>query len=81
MQKIFDIWFPIQVEDFVDLCSIANISIMILDDALHGYYIHGENPIGVAEGSSEHLAQCLQYEAQGKGKKRGLVQEAEANST
>ena len=61
------------VEDFVDLCAIANVSIVILDDALHGYYIHGENPIGYAEGSSEHLANCLHYESMGKGKRRGFI--------
>ncbi|KAM3144213.1 hypothetical protein pb186bvf_003675 [Paramecium bursaria] len=74
IQKIFDIWFPIAIEDFVDLCSIANISIMIIDDLLHGYYLHGENPIGQAEGSNEHLTFCLQYESEGKGKKRGYLQ-------
>jgi meckelin len=47
---------------------------MIIDDMLHGYYIHGENPIGYAEGSSEHLANCLHYESLGKGKKRGYLQ-------
>jgi meckelin len=39
----------------VDLCSVANISIIIIDDSLHGYYLHGENPIGFSEGSTEHL--------------------------
>ncbi|CAD8069334.1 unnamed protein product [Paramecium sonneborni] len=76
IQKLFDIWFPILVEDFVDLCAISNVSILILDDVLHGYYIHGENPVGYAEGSSEHLANCLHYEALGKGKKRGFIQES-----
>lgn len=41
---------------------------------LHGYYIHGENPIGYAEGSGEHLSNCLHYESMGKGKKRGFIQ-------
>lgn len=45
-----------------------------MDDVLHGYYIHGENPIGVSEGSSEHLTKVLRQEAMGKGKKRGFVQ-------
>jgi len=26
----------------MDLCSVANISIFILDHDLHGYYIHGK---------------------------------------
>ena len=52
---MFNIWYSYPVEDFVDLCTIANISIFIIDDHLHGYYIHGENPLGFAEGSAEHL--------------------------
>jgi len=54
-RRLFNIWFPLPIEDFVDLCSVANISLFILDDNLHGYYIHGENPFGFSEGSSEHL--------------------------
>ena len=73
-RKLFDIWFPIKIEDFVDLCSIANVSVIIVDTTLHGYYIHGENPCGYSEGSSEHLANCLHYESMNKGKKRGFIQ-------
>lgn len=47
----------------MDLCSIANVSIVIIDNTLHGYYIHGENPIGVSEGSTDHLSKCLRHEA------------------
>ncbi|CAD8062188.1 unnamed protein product [Paramecium sonneborni] len=62
-QKLFDIWFPILIEDCVDLCAISNLSILILDNVLHGYNIHGENPVGYAE-------------ALGKGRKRGFIQES-----
>ena len=55
MKRLLNIWNPLPIEDFVDLCSVANISIFIVDDNLHGYYIHGENPFGFSEGSAEHL--------------------------
>lgn len=36
IEKLFIIWFPTQIENFCDLCSISNISIFILDELLHG---------------------------------------------
>jgi meckelin len=44
------IWYPTKPEEFIDLCTISNISIFILDDSIHGYYIHGKIPGGIAEG-------------------------------
>lgn len=46
---------PMPYEDFVDLCAISNISLIIFDEALHGYYIHGMNPFGQAEGSLQYI--------------------------
>jgi len=45
-------WNPYKIQDFVDLCCVANISILVFDESLHGYYIHGESPSGHAEGSA-----------------------------
>ncbi len=30
-----------EIQDFVDLCTLANISVFILAGKQHGYYIHG----------------------------------------
>lgn len=35
--------------NFVDLCSVSNISVFILDEDYHGYYIHGRCPYGRSE--------------------------------
>jgi meckelin len=32
------------ITEFTDLCSVANISILIMTDKVHGYYIHGKAP-------------------------------------
>jgi len=29
---------------FTDLCSVANISVLVMTDQIHGYYIHGKAP-------------------------------------
>ena len=43
------------MQEFIDLCSLANISIYILDDNVHGYYIHGVSSSGIAEVTFEDL--------------------------
>lgn len=53
-------------EDFVDLCAISNISLIIFDEALHGYYIHGMNPFGQAEGSLQYIESVFEKESRCK---------------
>ena len=72
-RKSISIWYPICYEEFPDLCSVANVSLFIIEDNLHGYYIHGENPYGFSEGSAEHLGMFLKYEEENKGKNRGFI--------
>jgi meckelin len=38
--------FALKAEEFTDLCSICNISILMFDNSFHGYYIHGRSPFG-----------------------------------
>ena len=45
------IWVPLPAENFVDLCAVSNISIFVFNSYLHGYYIHGMNPMGQSEGN------------------------------
>jgi len=68
-------WFPLKTEEFTDLCSISNISVMLFDDSFGGYYIHGRSPFGGTEISSEMLRRSLKMEARGKGQIRGLSPE------
>jgi meckelin len=41
--------FPQRYTEFVDLCSITNMSVLMFDESFHGYYIHGRSPFGQAE--------------------------------
>ncbi len=52
-------WYPLPTEEFTDLCSVTNISVMIFDDSYGGYYIHGRSPYGYTEISSENLLKSL----------------------
>lgn len=63
---------PPAYQDFVDLCSVANISVLIFNENYQGYYIHGKSPMGSADVSSEKLRLNLEAEAQGEGASRGI---------
>jgi len=63
--------------DFVDLCSICNISVLMFDESFSGYYIHGRSPFGQAEISSSALRQALEFEKTGKAQIRGISEEAQ----
>ena len=69
---LLKIWFPTHVQNLVDLASITNISIFILTDKLHGYYIHGQNPSGESDTNAEALKTYLDNESLGKLKDRGI---------
>jgi meckelin len=30
-----------EINQVVDLCTIANVSLLITDETIHGYYLHG----------------------------------------
>ncbi|PIO73050.1 hypothetical protein TELCIR_04991 [Teladorsagia circumcincta] len=48
--------------NFIDLCSIANISVMALTHPLHGHYIHGRSPHGRADTGMAEMNEFLQKE-------------------
>lgn len=65
-------WAPDYVE-FVDLCAVANISVIIFNEDLNGWYIHGKSPCGSADVSSERLRLNLEAECQGNATIRGIT--------
>ena len=64
--------FPPAYVEFVDLCSVANISVIIFNEDLNGWYIHGKSPCGAADVSSERLRLNLEAETQGNATIRGI---------
>jgi meckelin len=69
---ILQIRNPPSYVDFVDLCSVANISVLLFNENYQGYYIHGKSPLGAADVSSEKLRLNLIAEEQGEGAVRGI---------
>ena len=56
----------------MDLCSVANISVLIMDQYYHGYYLHGKAPWGRSDLIMSELKEKLDSEAQGDMRSRGL---------
>lgn len=50
---------------FVDLCTMAKISVFIMDEPYHGYYLHCRSPYEFADGSMMQLAEQLKKEESG----------------
>ena len=71
--RLLNIWIPTRKTEFLDLCSVANISVLILKDSLRGYYIHGQSPLCVSDTTLQQLIKFLEEEGQGKIKGRGIA--------
>jgi len=57
---------------FVDLCTIAKVSVLILDEKYHGYYLHCRSQHEFADCSMLEIAKQLHQEEQGLTTDRGL---------
>ncbi|KPA73559.1 hypothetical protein ABB37_09855 [Leptomonas pyrrhocoris] len=66
----FVVVHPLQA--FIDLCSVSNISIMILLEQQWGFYIHGESIYAHADVSMQEFQNNLFLEVQGNLPVRGL---------
>lgn len=59
-------------QHFVDLCTVAKISLFIFDGPCHGYYLHCRSPHEFADCSIFTLQEQLQQEEHGYSTGRGL---------
>ncbi|CAF1576458.1 unnamed protein product, partial [Adineta ricciae] len=73
---VYILFYQRRVEDkiinFIDLCSVSNISVFILMDNLYGYYIHGRSPHGLADVNMKDMMLNLNREDNQMIGKRGL---------
>lgn len=52
-------------QDFMDLCSVSNISLLIMDQNFHGYYLHGQAPWVSSDLLMSELKEKLDMEEMG----------------
>jgi len=60
------------LDTFTDLCNLSNISVFILDEILHGYYIHGCSVHPATDVNMLRMRTNLADESEGKTPPRGL---------
>ena len=61
-----------KIGNFIDFCSISNISVLILTHTQYGYYIHGRSVQGSADKSMSGMIAGLRREESNLTSKRGL---------
>jgi meckelin len=79
LRRIIQPWVPTPTTEFLDLCSVANVSVLILQDSLRGYYVHGQSPLGKADVTLQELIRFLEEEGKGKIKGRGITDDKNDN--
>ncbi len=72
--KFFQIWVPLKKTEFIDLLCVSNVSVFILDQSLHGYYLHGQSPSGKSDTNLDELLRFLEEEGTGRVRGRGLIE-------
>lgn len=74
---VYEPMFRNTVHEFVDLCSVANVSIFCMLYPRFGYYIHGRNANGSGDCSIVEMNSLLEREELDLCSKRGLVPNSE----
>jgi meckelin len=69
------------IGQFIDLATLSNVSLLVMDEPVHGYYIHGQAPWGKADIPLDMMQKQLQEEeAGGAGERaRGLKHQETAS--
>ncbi|XP_043116004.1 meckelin isoform X1 [Puntigrus tetrazona] len=62
-----------KIRQFVDLCSISNVSVLLLSHRCFGYYIHGRSVHGHADTNMDEMNTNLKREAENLCGQRGLL--------
>ncbi|TKS82024.1 Meckelin Meckel syndrome type 3 protein [Collichthys lucidus] len=66
-----------KIRQFVDLCSISNVSVLLLSHRCFGYYIHGRSVHGHADTNMEEMNNNLKRESESLCGQRGLLPNTE----
>lgn len=69
---IYERYIEYRLQQFIDLCSMSNISVFILQQPLYGYYIHGRSVHGFADSDLRTFYEQLKREEEDLCAHRGL---------
>ena len=71
---IYSRCFEDKIGQFIDFCSVSNISMFIMTHTQFGFYIHGRSPHGYADSNMHKMTEALLKEEENLTSKRGLEQ-------
>ena len=71
----------LKFQEFIDLCSVSNISVLLMDQYFHGYYIHGKAPWGRSDLTMRELKELLDSESKGEQRLRGIQTQLNENQS
>jgi len=77
---LWDRFVQDRVWQFVDLLSLANVSCFIIEEQLHGYYLHGRSVHACADTDMLSLNKQLKREEEQLCAKRGLQSDSDVQS-
>ncbi|KAI8803545.1 Meckelin [Cladochytrium replicatum] len=69
---LFDRFYRNRMLQYVDLLSVSNVSLIVLDERCHGYYIHGRSVHGYADTDMPEMHANFKKEENDLVPKRGL---------
>ncbi|XP_068117689.1 meckelin-like [Hyperolius riggenbachi] len=69
---IYERFVEDKIKQFTDLCSLSNVSVLVLTHKCYGYYIHGRSVHGQADVSMEVMMDNLRKEEENLCPLRGL---------
>lgn len=74
---IYERFFQDRLQEFVDLCSVSNISVFVMSARQFGYYIHGHSAHGRADVNMREMHELLRREEEDLCGHRGLLPNTE----
>ncbi|XP_023223368.1 meckelin-like [Centruroides sculpturatus] len=74
---IYERFFQDKLQEFVDLCSVSNISVFVMSARQFGYYIHGHSAHGRADVNMREMHDLLRREEEDLCGHRGLLPNTE----
>ena len=66
-----------RILNFIDLCSVSNVSVFVLIHRLYGFYIHGRSPHGATDVNMKEMILNLERESKKMSGGRGLLPQSE----
>ncbi|WAR13151.1 MKS3-like protein [Mya arenaria] len=70
---IYERFFEDKVRQFVDLCSMSNISVFVMAYAQWGHYIHGRSVHGKSDTNMREMFDMMKKEEEDQCSQRGLL--------